>query len=196
MESEVGAPGRSAPRYAGAVLAGGRSRRFGSDKSAFHYRGRTLLEHALASLVEAEERYIVGGPERRIADARWIPDETPGLGALAGVQAVLRQAAPDWVAVVGCDMPFLPPALWSHLLAEAAGGARLVVPEGPSGLEPLAAVYHRDLMPEVDALLERGGAPLRSLLEAADGRVVPWSALREDLSPNAFLNANRPEDLP
>jgi molybdopterin-guanine dinucleotide biosynthesis protein A len=182
-------------RYAGAVLTGGRSRRFGSDKCGHRYRGRSLLEHALASLDGADERWLVGGPRRDLPGARWIPDERPGYGALGGVHAALRRAGPPWLAVVGCDMPFLPAGLWPELLRRA-GEARLVVPEGPTGLEPLAAVYHRDLMPEIDALLRRGGGPLRALLEAAPSRVTPWRELQGLLPEDAFLNANRPEDLP
>lgn len=183
------------PAYAGAVLVGGRGRRFGSDKCAHPYRGRTLLEHALDAMVGARERWLVGGAPRDVAGAHWIPDERPGLGALGGVHAALRRAGEPWLAVTACDMPFLPAALWPVLLARS-DGVRLVVPEGPTGLEPLAAVYHRDLMPEIDALLARGGGPLRALLDAAPSRIVPWRELDAHLPATAFLNANRPEDLP
>lgn len=184
-----------APRYAGAVLAGGRARRFGSDKCAYVYRGRALLDHALASLRDAEPRMIVGGPRRERPGTLWLPDETPGLGALGGLQAALRRSDRPWLALVGCDMPFLPAALWPLLLTFREG-ARLVMPEGPTGREPLAAVYHRDLMPDVDAIIERGGGPLRALLDAAPSRVVAWKELRGRLRADAFLNANRPADLP
>lgn len=190
-----GAVGGSAPLFAGAVLAGGRARRFGSDKCAHLYRGRPLLDHALASLRDAEPRMIVGGPRRERPGTAWLPDETPGLGALGGLQAALRRADRPWLALAGCDMPFLPAELWTLLLTFREG-VRLVVPEGPTGLEPLAAVYHRDLMPDVDAILARGGGPLRALLDAAPSRVVAWSELRGRLPADAFLNANRPEDLP
>lgn len=182
-------------RFAGAVLAGGRARRFGSDKCAFVYRGRALLDHALASLRDAAPRMIVGGPRRERPGTLWLPDETPGLGALGGLQAALRRSERPWLALVGCDMPFLPAALWPLLLT-FRDGARLVVPEGPTGREPLAAVYHRDLMPDVDAMIERGGGPIRALLDVAPGRVVAWSELRGRLPADAFVNANRPEDLP
>ncbi|MDZ7706314.1 MAG: molybdenum cofactor guanylyltransferase [Trueperaceae bacterium] len=194
--SEAGPSAASdAPRYAGAVLAGGRARRFGSDKCAYRYRGATLLEHALASLHEAEERMIVGAPERSFPGVRWIPDALPGLGALGGVHAALLSSSTPWLAVTGCDMPFLPSLLWRVLLARA-DDALLVVPEGPTGLEPLAATYHRDLLPWIEERLNAGGGSLHALVNAAPARIVPWRELGELLDDDAFLNANRPEDLP
>jgi len=153
------------------------------------------LEHALASLREAEERMIVGAPERSLPGVRWIPDVRPGLGALGGVHAALLASPTPWLALTGCDMPFLPTLLWRVLLARP-DGALLIVPEGPTGLEPLAAAYHRDLVPWIEERLDAGGGSLHALLDAAPGVVVPWRELRELLDDDAFLNANRPEDLP
>lgn len=186
--------GAEPPPFAGAVLAGGRSERFGRDKCAHVYRGRPLLDHALASLDGAEERWIVGGPRRERPGARWVEDEPPGRGALAGIRAALAAARSDWVAVVACDMPFVPPALWPILLGRP-GAHTLRVPEGPSGLEPLAAVYHRALMPEIERRLREDLRSPKALLRE-HGEVVPWRDLAPLLPGDAFLNANRPEDLP
>lgn len=188
--SDEGAP----PRFAGAVLAGGRSTRFGSDKCGFAYRGRPLIDHALDALADAEERWIVGGPRRERPGVGWVEDEPPGRGALAGVRAALAVTRSDWLALVACDMPFVRPALWPILL-RGAGDALLVMPEGPDGLQPLAAMYHRDLAPAIERGFAAGRRSPRAFL-AEHGRVVPWSELAPELPPDTFLNANRPEDLP
>lgn len=197
---------------AGAVLAGGRSRRFGRDKSGYRYRGRSLLERALSVLDGSAERMVVLaarprlaaheagappgiGPPSGAAAVRFVRDARPGFGALSGLHAALTHATRPWVAVVACDMPFLPGELWPELM-RARDDVRLVVPEGPRGLEPLAALYHRELLGELEVVMDRGGAPLRSLPERVSARVVPWEQLRARLPETSFLNANRPEDLP
>jgi len=183
------------PRFTGAVLAGGRSRRFATDKCLHVYRGSTLLEHALGTLREADETLIIGRPRGETTDARWIPDVHPGHGATSGLHAALASARHDWVAIIGCDMPFLPPTIWS-LLFRHTNDARIVVPESADGLEPLAALYHRDVLPVVEQRLQAGGSPIRWLLKDLPSHVVPWRDLQPHLPPDAFLNANRPEDLP
>jgi molybdopterin-guanine dinucleotide biosynthesis protein A len=184
------------PPYTGAVLAGGASRRFGSDKCLHVYRGTTLLQHALAGLAGAERRLVVGRDATESPGARWIPDARPGLGPVGGLHAALAAAEHAWVALVGCDMPFVTPDLWRALFAYADDDVRVVMPEGPSGLEPLAALYRRDLHADLEARLEGGRVPLRWLRKEPGGVVVPWRHLAPHVPATTFLNANRPEDLP
>lgn len=180
--------------FAGAVLAGGRSRRFGHDKCGHLLDGLPLVDHALRSLEGARERWIVGGPRRERDGVGWIRDEPPGRGPLAGLAAAFGRVRQPWVAIVACDMPFVPPQLWPRLFAYAAR-AKVVMPEGPNGLEPTAAIYHRDLASQVDRFLASGTGSPRALLEQ-HGIVVRWHELYAVLPPNAFHNVNRQEDLP
>ncbi len=185
------------PPFTGAVLAGGASRRFGTDKCLHPYRGTTLLQHALAALAAADERLVVGREATEGPGARWIPDAHPGLGPVGGVHAAVGAARHDWVATLACDMPFVTPALWPALFAYADPGARVVMPEGPSGLEPLAALYHRDLHADLAGRVAAGERiPLRWLRKEPGGVVVPWDLLAPHLPDATFVNANRPEDLP
>lgn len=66
----------------GAVLAGGRSRRFGSDKAVTMLDGQTLLDHALAALRPHCDAVVVVGRDEGIAD--WPRPDMGPLGAIAG----------------------------------------------------------------------------------------------------------------
>ena len=72
----------------GAVLAGGRSRRFGSDKAAAMLDGQTLLNHTLAALRPHCDAVVVVGREGGIAD--W---PSPDMGPLGAIAGALRHAA-------------------------------------------------------------------------------------------------------
>jgi molybdopterin-guanine dinucleotide biosynthesis protein A len=75
----------------GAVLAGGQSRRFGSDKALAELGGVPLIERAVVALAQwCDEVVIVGGNRPgHPALADW---PTPGLGPLGGMAAALRHA--------------------------------------------------------------------------------------------------------
>jgi molybdopterin-guanine dinucleotide biosynthesis protein A len=76
----------------GAVLAGGQSSRFGSDKALAELDGRTLLARAVEALQAQCDAVVVVG--REDAPVPTLPDRPrPGMGPLGGIAAALHHAA-------------------------------------------------------------------------------------------------------
>ena len=112
----------SHPRTVGLVLAGGRSRRMGSDKALLSWRGETLLSHMQHCLrASGASRVLVSGA---YADCEAVPDRFAGLGPLGGLASVV-ETLPDDVAllVVPVDMPLLDPHLLRYLRMGSHGHA-------------------------------------------------------------------------
>ena len=88
----------------GAVLAGGLSTRFGSDKALAELDGRTLIARAVDALAGWCEYVVVVG--RTEAPAPTIPDwPRPGMGPLAGMAAALHLARDEgYEAVLTCGV--------------------------------------------------------------------------------------------
>ncbi len=110
----------------GAVLAGGRAMRFGSDKALARLGETTLLDHALASLSPHVDALVVIGRETApVAVAPDLPHADLGpLGGIAGALAHARAIGCASVLTTACDTPMLPGALVAALLAcEAAHAA-------------------------------------------------------------------------
>ncbi|RDI96056.1 molybdenum cofactor guanylyltransferase [Meiothermus sp. QL-1] len=181
-------------RWSGAILAGGWSRRFGRDKALYPYRGQPLLAWVWEGMAEASERFVVAN--RPYPGYRVCPDLQGGGGALSGLHAALVHARYDWVAVAGCDQPFLSVAYWRFMRDQVAPGIQAVVAGSAEGLEPLGALYHRSLEEEAGRCLELGYLGLRALLRRVSCLVVDRGVLEARFGPHLFLNANRPEDLP
>ncbi|EYB67148.1 molybdopterin-guanine dinucleotide biosynthesis protein MobA [Deinococcus phoenicis] len=183
-----------------AVTAGGRSRRFGSDKALARLGGRTLLEHVAASLAACPLRLLVA-PPGQYALPGWVsvPDTRPGEGPLAGLEAALGHArlqrGEGWVAFAGVDMPRLTPAYWAALAGARTPEARAVLALDAAGRpQPLAALYHTALLEQVTALLNGGERRLRAAALPACTVSVPFRAIQA-VSPDALRNVNTPADL-
>jgi molybdopterin-guanine dinucleotide biosynthesis protein A len=93
------------------VLAGGTSRRFGSDKLTAPLHGSTVLETVVRSLPQDWPVVVVGPPRDCGRPVTWTREDPPGGGPLAGVAAGVAQVETDVVAVVAGDMPYAGPAL-------------------------------------------------------------------------------------
>lgn len=121
--------------FCAVVLAGGRAARLGGvDKAGIELRGRTLLEHALETVVDAAEVVVVGEEVPTERPVTFVLEDPrfggPVAGLLTGRDALLRR--PRWLAVVAVDMPRLEPRTLERLRAAASGrdGATLVGPDG------------------------------------------------------------------
>lgn len=131
-------------RLLGAVLAGGRSRRYGSDKALAIHAGQPLIAHAIDAIAGQVDAVVVCG--RALAGRCCIPDRPrPDLGPLGGINAGLAHAAAngfDLLLTVGCDTPVLPLDLARRL---AALGAPAIVAQLPViGLWPAALAARLD----------------------------------------------------
>jgi molybdopterin-guanine dinucleotide biosynthesis protein A len=188
-----------APLLTGLLLAGGGSRRMGSDKTSpdFLVGGEPLAARALRALDEVcDEVIVASGDGIRMA---WlglpqVADALPDSGPLGGLVAGLDAATHPHVAVVAADMPFASPAVL-RLLASLVGGHDAAVPVSPRGTEPLHALYARGTLASFEEALRDGRLSVRVALEGLDVRVVTEAEWRPADPDGRFAeNVNRPED--
>ncbi|MGD1069527.1 MAG: molybdenum cofactor guanylyltransferase [Bryobacteraceae bacterium] len=179
---------------AGWVLTGGRSSRMGVDKALIAVEGQPLALRVAAEVAKVcGSVALVGDPDRyRHLGLPVVPDEFPGLGPLAGIEAALRVTESEWNLIVACDMPALNPFIFRDLLAACLvdGAVDGAVPEYADGrLEPLCALYHQRCHPVIRAALDAGVRKVTDSLRSLEIRYVRVA------SDAPFANLNTPEEL-
>jgi molybdopterin-guanine dinucleotide biosynthesis protein A len=190
------------PPLTGLVLCGGQSRRMGRDKAALAMGGQTLLERCSSVLAQCSQEVLLAcGPTPRYLEAgrRVVLDAVADGGPLAGLLAGLEAARHDWVACLACDMPLVPPPLYSALLRHALGaGLDACLLRTSAGLEPLCAVYHKSCAPAVRAALLAGERRMTAFHSGWGPRRLAIGWLDSGLfsfDPGALaLNLNTPAD--
>lgn len=164
----------------GAVLAGGQSSRFGSDKALAEFDGRTLLSRAVDALSGWCDYVVVVG--RAAAPAPTLPDwPRPGMGPLGGLAGALRFAADErYTTVLSCgvDSLGLPDDLPDLLGA----------PPACLNAQPVVGLWPTSAAPQVEALLH--GDPPHSLYRLAE--LIGARLVHTERAP---ANVNTPGDL-
>ena len=180
----------------GLVLAGGKSRRMGTDKALLQRDGQTQLARTVALLEGQLERVFVSARADQAGDAErsryaQIVDRHDDLGPVAGILSAM-EAHPDiaWL-VVACDLPNVDAATLGELLAERDPGKPFTAYQSSyDGLpEPLCAIYEPASRPLVEAFLADGIKCPRKMLIRSDTRLL------RQANPSALDNVNTPEDL-
>jgi len=166
----------------GAVLAGGDSRRMGSDKSGIVFRGEPLWHRQMEVLREAgaEPVLLVRRPGQSVPEGvACLRDSAVDAGPMAGLQAVLTAGSAPFTAVLAVDMPGIDAAWFRWLLGFCRPGLGAMARHGEI-CEPLAAIYPTEALLEVTARLEMRDLSLQrlALALAAAGRMtlLPLSA--------------------
>jgi molybdopterin-guanine dinucleotide biosynthesis protein A len=157
----------------GFVLAGGESSRMGRDKAQLTFRGRPLIEHALAILAQAGLPARIAGapPPARVsleAFAPIIEDASPGLGPLSGICAALAATSARYAVFLPIDLPLLPPSLLVFLLRYARiTGAAVTIPSVSGYPQTFPAVINRTALPTLENELNSGLSGCFSAFQAA-----------------------------
>lgn len=164
----------------GAIIAGGKATRFGSDKAAAVLNGRPLIEHVADGLREQVDKLIVVG--RAWPGMDWVED-TPfaDMGPLGGLNAAFQYALQndfDEILTAGCDVVPVP-----ELPRNLPDGRAVYI-----GGHYLFGVWPVALAP----LLDRH---LRDQDDLSMRRWITFSGAQAVASSDAFHNLNTPLEL-
>ena len=189
------------------ILAGGFSKRFGSDKGLATLLGKPLIKFVLdavegiveesvvvvSSTCQAEAYSKVLNSKVRVAVDKYSV-RSPLVGALTG----FRESRGEYGLLLSCDMPLVSRDVLA-LLLEICINKNAVIPRWPNGyVEPLHAAYRiRPALEAAEKAFNEGKFDMRSMIEELRGVRYISTLVFEQFDPELkmFLNVNTPLDL-
>jgi molybdenum cofactor guanylyltransferase len=185
----------------GIVLCGGKSTRMGASKADLPFGPETMLQRVVRLLATVVSPIVVvAAPQQALpavpAEVTVTRDEREGRGPLEGLRAGLKAlpAHVDAAYVTSCDVPLLVPDFVEHMIA-LLGDHDIAVMEIDGFPHPLSAVYRRDTLPDVEALLAQDRLRPVFLFDAVrTRRVQPAEMTSVDPQLLTLRNLNTRED--
>ena len=181
--------------WAGAVLAGGRSRRMGKPKeSVVLPGGAIMIELILDELLNHCPVVVVVGTcagydlsSRK--NVLHITDLRPGHGPLSGIEALLASRVADGYLVTGCDQP----GLTSDLLSRLPGGKTGRFFRNPSdgSLAPLPGYFPSGWLSSLRRAIDEDRLSLRRFIESEEVESLPLLHSEGEL----LSSLNTPQDV-
>jgi molybdenum cofactor guanylyltransferase len=180
------------------ILAGGASRRMGTDKSQLLIERQTFTERIAETLLAVVDSVTLVGFVSREASSSLpvVADIYPQWGALGGLHAALAACKRDWAIVVACDLPFVTAELFTFLAGRRLDHDAVVPIQQDRRPQPLAALYRVDpCLQRATELIEAAHRRPLDLLEAVNTCWVQFDELTNlPQSEKFFVNINTPSD--
>lgn len=187
-------------KWAGIVLAGGMSSRFGEPKALASWGGSTFVEHILKVMTTAVQEVVVishSDIKERVEQLIQVPviEDIPhykGNGPLAGIVSGMEYIEADWYAIMPCDAPNVSNEWFPILLKQTSDEYDAVVPIINGRKQPLLAAYHNRVKEKIYALLQEEKRSMGQLLSQCNVKYVAG----EDVQAKAewFINVNTKEE--
>jgi molybdenum cofactor guanylyltransferase len=181
----------------GLVLAGGRSRRMGTDKALLMLDGQSQLSRAV-TLLSRHLTNVYVSARRDQADEferskfEQIIDRYDEMGPVAGILSAMdSDSRASWL-VLACDLPNVDDDTIAELVAAYTQGGQPFAAYRSShdGLpEPLCAIYSPDSRALIEGFVAEGMTCPRKMLIRSD------TLLLDQSNPMSLDNMNTPEDL-
>jgi len=180
------------------LLAGGESRRMGTDKATFLFRGKPLWQVQLETLrrLRPAEIFVSArtDPSWRPNDLQFVADIPPSCGPLSGLAASLAKIHKAHLLSLAIDMPFMTEN-YLRSICDAIEPGRGIVAKIGDRTEPLAAVYPREAEIDFRTALAGNDFSLQNVVRA----LIDTGKLRElsvaDDEKKLFLNVNDLSDF-
>ncbi len=177
------------------ILAGGKSRRMGSDKGLVPLNGKPMVQHVIekAQSVAGRVMIITNQSGYRHFGVPTYSDLIQDKGPLGGIYTGLHYSKTDYNLVLSCDIPLVPVSFLNKL-ANYRGNGCAYIPVHEGRQQPLCAVYKKEIVSRIKLSIEAGELSMHKFLTKINTVFIDISDYETEYE-NWFANLNTPNEL-
>ena len=185
----------------GVVLAGGKSQRFGEDKSQVKLHGKILIDYILSEIIDQfEEILIVTNNEIKFKFSKKISitkDLIEGVGPLGGILTAMKWIKKNnknykWISTFPSDTPFFTKnELQIFYKKIDIQKSKLFFIKNKKTRHNIFGLWSMDLMEKLDNDLKKGERKVEVWADTAGVEIINFEYEKKD----PFFNINTKEDL-
>ena len=183
------------------VLAGGKSKRFGEDKSQVKLGGKMLIDYILSELIDEfnEILIVANDPIKHLQSNKIekIKDFKKDLGPLGGIFTAMKWAKDNnksykWIASFPSDTPFFNKNIFNSFLKKInEKESELFFMRCNEKRHNIFGLWSIDLIDQLEKDLETGSRKVENWANKIGVKTINMSFEKED----PFFNINTQEDL-
>lgn len=175
----------------GVILAGGQSKRFGSNKAFATFHGTPLIEKVLQTMQSVFEHCLIVTNTPKEFQGWEVPvakDVIPHRGPLGGILTGLLHAQNEAIFITPCDTPLLHPEVIRFVVEKGREFDAAILVQG-GVREYLLGLYSHRVRPVILRQLSEERLSMREFCQRIENRI--WIQLEGDYA----FNVNTQRDL-
>ena len=183
------------------VLAGGKSKRFGEDKTQAKLRGKTLIDYILTELIDEFNQVLIVAnyPVNHLSSNKItkIEDVKKDLGPLGGIFSAMKWVKDNnksyqWIASFPSDTPFFKKIIFDNFLSKInEKESELFFMNSNEKRHNIFGLWSIDLIDQLEKDLENGSRKVEKWANNIGVKTINMSFKKND----PFFNINTKEDL-
>ncbi|MCL4278569.1 MAG: molybdenum cofactor guanylyltransferase [Ignavibacteriaceae bacterium] len=191
----------------GIILAGGKSKRMGLNKSFLKVGEVTMIERTTELMKSLFDRVILitnTPDEYKFLGIEMFEDIYKNVGPLAGIHSGLAHSITDKNFIISCDIPFVNKGVIEFIINYKTNKS-ITITKADGFVQQLCGLYSKQDLQEIVELIEddkleinnsqKCGCKVLQLVQKLDAEIIDIANEYGGYEEGMFLNMNKPEDF-
>jgi molybdenum cofactor guanylyltransferase len=193
----------------GIILAGGKSKRMGINKSFLKIGSQTIIERTADLMKGLFPRVLLISntpDEYQFLDMKIYEDIHKNSGPLGGIHTGLSHSGTEKNFIISCDMPLVNNDVIEFIINYKTDKP-VIITKADGFIQQLCGVYSKNILPNIETIIkaenkiefensrqEKRGCLVLMLVKDIDAEIIDIALEYEGYKEGMFFNMNNPED--
>lgn len=191
----------------GIILAGGKSKRMGLNKSFLKVGEVTMIERTTELMKSLFDRVILitnTPDEYKFLGIEMFEDIYKNVGPLAGIHSGLAHSITDKNFIISCDIPFVNKGVIEFIINYKTNKS-ITITKADGFVQQLCGLYSKQDLQEIVEIIDddkfeinnsqKCGCKVLQLVQKLDAEIIDIANEYDGYEEGMFLNMNKPEDF-
>ena len=164
------------------ILTGGKSKRFGTDKSKFKIDNISFLDRIYNVLEKSFQNVYIVGKQCDVSNKEFILDLSEKQSALVGIISALEHTSKDWCFIISVDMPFITNSAINSICNEIESPFSIIIPKINKNILPLCGLYKKDTLSTFKNAFDKSNFKIKNIIMETKYKIISLDSFEIELS--------------
>ncbi|MGE0567404.1 MAG: molybdenum cofactor guanylyltransferase [Bacteroidia bacterium] len=178
------------------ILAGGQSKRMGTDKGLVLFKNQSLIQHVINAILPLSSQITIIANSNNYSQLGYkvISDSIINKGPLSGIYSGLATSDTENNFFLSCDMPLIKTELLKFIVLKMDVSGKANIARHNNFIEPMCGIYSKAIIPLLKQQFESNDLKILNVLNQTNVNYIDVDN-ESFYNKNIFRNINSMDDI-